>query len=121
MKLGTFSWRLLVGWFLLIFGVVCSVMACGNLVVYHLSRTLTPPRPLYLVPIRVALVAWLIGFAGGLFWWWAGRHLLHKKGWWPLLYFAVGYLCIVGGGTLWGKANFVDVPVEQWDGPAEQE
>jgi len=113
MKLGSFSWRLLVGWFLTIFGVAISVLACVTLVTYGLSLALTPSRPLYLVSVGTALVAWLLLFAGGILWWRAGRQILHRKGWWPLLYFAVGYVCVVGGGQLLGKPNFSDVTAIQ--------
>lgn len=106
MKLGTFSWRILVGSLLVGSGGLLCVLVCLSAVLSAVFARLVPSQPIHPGPVWMVAASHLLFFAAGALWLWAGRSILHKtNGWWALLCLAVGYACGVSGGLLQDKAK----------------
>jgi hypothetical protein len=114
MKLGTFSWRNLVGSLLIVFGGLLCALVCLSVTLSSFFARLILFQPLHPGPWWMVAASHLLTFAAGALWWQAGRWIRDKtNGWWPLLYLAVGYACGVGGAMLQEQAKQSAVtPVE---------
>jgi hypothetical protein len=102
MKLGTFSWRLLIGWSLILFGGLLSSLTVISVLLQVMIVFFIPLRPIYRSSPGAIAAGAFLQFVAGLIWLFAGRQILSKRVWWPLLAIVLGYFCGVVGAILLG-------------------
>jgi hypothetical protein len=102
MKVGTFSWRLLLGWFLILFGALLCATPPFQAAVHISGLQMTPPRPLLKGSMWSIALGTLLQFAAGIIWLNSGRRVLSKQTWQPVVGCILGYICgVFGAMTLW--------------------
>jgi hypothetical protein len=100
MKVGSFSWRLLIGWFLVLFGGLLCVVITLHTVVYSYSLRMTPPRPMLEGSVWSIAIGTILQFASGVIWLYSGRRVLSKQTWQPIVGCILGYVCGVAGALM---------------------
>lgn len=95
MKVGSFSWRLILGWFLILFGGLLALMQFLSLVLWSIGALYPGPWPRVMLGIVLQICA-------GLIWVAFGRSVLARRVWLPLFGCVVAYLCgVFGAMCLW--------------------